>query len=1030
MKTPALLLHTLLITHTASAFAAPQPNVHPFPNTKNQVAPADKSDIPSPQEVQQIAKKITVRITSEKNGGSGVLIAKKGSTYLVLTNAHVARGTTQFQIQAPDGQKYTAKKIDGGFDAKYDLALLQFTSKTKYTLADLDDVASPLTLTRTIYSAGFPFDSKDVRITSGRVSQLSDIPFDDGTQIGYTIDKGKKGIRQGMSGGAILDGRGKFLGINALTAAPISPNYTYNDGSKPLPKLAAQYRQANWGVPVYNFLMRVKPEILYSYNLPKVERQVTPTGFMARLNNQARKMTVRIETRGENGSGVVIAKEGTSYYVLTAKHVVEDEKTKQKFTDIKIITYDQDTHQPTSTIVAEGVDLAVVKFSSKSNYPLAKLGDYMPSREAVTFVGGFPAREKIHSPLWQWQLNPGIMSEMEQSKLQTQDNQSFSNGYDLLYSNISYGGMSGGPVLDTDGNVMGIHGKVDGIDDFIVGQSLGLSIRTFTGLLAELQVKPELLKDIVKNEPKELNDSDAKRVEDVRKNIPVPQENSDKNRWLAYGNQLYRAGKYKQSTIAFDQAITKGEVLKGNYAKALSLGRLGKYELAEIAILKAIKLVPENTKAKYYYFWKYQTIFLISLNKYDAALHSINTAIKLNPQDLILRNEKVGVLMLKRQYKEALAIYDGITRNRPVAAYVYCNRGIVKSLSGDKKGAINDYNEAIKRNANYDHAYYSRGIVRSNSGDKLGGIADYSQAIKINPQYSEAYNNRGVNRWESGDKKGAITDFNMAIKIDPSNAVFYYDRGSIKLFSKDVKGAITDFDRAIELNSRYTRAYINRGKAKSDLGDKKGAIANYTQAIIVSPDNAIAYYNRGSARAELQDFNNAIDDYTQSIKINANDPDAYLKRGIARSALNDFPGAIVDYTLAIKLNPKYAGAYFHRGMAQNKVGDQKAAIDDWTQVIEIQPDFGQAYVLRSRAKNKLGDKQGAIADLNQVIRIMPNVAQAYVVRGMSKNEIGDKPGAIADLTKASELFRQQGQLNMYQQTIGMVEKLKESKTKN
>ena len=62
--------------------------------------------------VNRIAKDITVRITSANNGGSGVLIAKKGNTYLVLTNAHVTRRASQFQIQTPDGQKYNAKPID------------------------------------------------------------------------------------------------------------------------------------------------------------------------------------------------------------------------------------------------------------------------------------------------------------------------------------------------------------------------------------------------------------------------------------------------------------------------------------------------------------------------------------------------------------------------------------------------------------------------------------------------------------------------------------------------------------------------------------------------------------------------------------------------------------------------------------------------------------------------------------------------------------------------------------------------------
>ncbi len=206
----------------------------------------------------------------------------------------------------------------------------------------LNDIGgSPIESERIIYSAGFPFDSKEIRITSGQVSQLSDIPFDDGTQIGYVTDKGKQGIRQGMSGGAIFDSQGNFLGINTVGVAPILPDYTYNDGSKPLPKLKAQYRQANWGIPVYNFLTNVKADILYGYdNLPKVERQVTPTGYLAKLNIKARQMTVRIENSGGTGSGVIVAREGNSYYVLTAKHVVQDEKsnTHQKFTNSQIIT--------------------------------------------------------------------------------------------------------------------------------------------------------------------------------------------------------------------------------------------------------------------------------------------------------------------------------------------------------------------------------------------------------------------------------------------------------------------------------------------------------------------------------------------------------------------------------------------------------------------------------------------------------------------------------------------------------------------
>jgi S1-C subfamily serine protease len=478
-------------------------NIHPAHSNPLSTAPrlaqkGEDGSLLTPQQVQQTAKNITVRISSENNGGSGVIIAKKGDSYLILTNAHVVRQSNSIAIQAPDGQKYQAKSIDGGFNSKYDLALLQFTSKTKYALANLKGIAdSPIEPTRKIYSSGFPFDSRDLRITSGEVSQLTDIPFDDGTQIGYVTNKGEKGIRQGMSGGAIFDAQGNFLGINTIGIAPILPNYTYSDGSKPIPKLAAQYTRANWGIPVYNFLTHVKADILYGYdNLrqTKVEHQTTPTGYMAKLNDTARKKTVRIENSGGTGSGVIVAKEGNSYYVLTAKHVVQDEDgnkpTHQKYTDGQIITYDQDLHPVTSTVVAELVDLAVIKFTSSSNYPVAKLGQYNTKDDDLAFVGGFPGRDKIKSPLWQWQLNPGFIFSQERGKLETQNGASFADGgYDLIYGSISYGGMSGGPVFDTAGNVIGIHGKAEGVDL----SSLGISIKTFTGLAAKLQVAPSLL---------------------------------------------------------------------------------------------------------------------------------------------------------------------------------------------------------------------------------------------------------------------------------------------------------------------------------------------------------------------------------------------------------------------------------------------------------------------------------------------------------------------------------------------------------
>jgi tetratricopeptide (TPR) repeat protein/S1-C subfamily serine protease len=922
MQTAAILIASLVLTHIPLQLATAQAIP---PDTR-----IAQEGLLTPQEVQQRAKNITVRITSENNGGSGVIIAKKGDKYLILTNAHVVRRATKIAIQAPDGQKYAATPLDGGFDAKYDLALLQFTSRTKYTLPDLSGISgSPITTERTIYSAGFPFDASNIRITKGRVSQLSDISFNDGTQIGYVTNKGEKGIRQGMSGGAIFDERGELLGINTVGVTPILPDYTYNDGSKPIAKLKAQYQQANWGIPIYNFLTHVKPDILYGYdNLPKVEHQVTPTGYLARLNTKARQMTVRIEG-GSDGSGVIVARQGRTYYVLTAKHVVADLKTNKQYPTPQIVTYDQDRRSATSTVVAEGVDLAVVRFESSNNYPVARLGEYSQNDGDLAFVGGFPGRDKINSPLWQWQLNPGVLRDRERGKLQTQTNQSFSDGYDLLYSSISYGGMSGGPVLDTAGNVIGIHGSAESTDL----NSLGISIATFTGLATKLQVAPNLL-TITQAHPTDLNPGDRQNVIAAMQNISQPQMLDSGERWLAYGNQLFRTRQVDRAVSAFDTAIAKRQELFGNYGKALSLGHLGKYQLAENAIDRAIAAIPANERKTYYYFWGYQGLIANDLEKYDKAIRSLDTAIQLESNDLKFLNQKAYVLEGIKQHDKSIAIYSEIIQKQP-EGYVYNNRGLAKSNLGNKQGAILDYDRAIAINPKLVLAYNNRGNAKSDLGNNQGAILDYDRAIAINPKDAMAYSNRGVVKSDLGNKQGAILDYDRAIAINPQYVMAYYNRGVAKSDLGNKQGAILDYDRAIAINPQYAKAYGNRGNAKSGLGNKQGAILDYDRAIAINPKDVMAYVNRGVAKSDLGNKQGAIIDYDRAIAINPKLAEVYYNRGNAKSDLGNKQGAILDYDRAIAINPKYAGAYLNRAAAKFALGNKKEAITDMNTAADL-----------------------------------------------------------------------------------------------
>jgi len=194
------------------------------------------------------------------------------------------------------------------------------------------------------------------------------------------------------------------------------------------------------------------------------------------VNNIAREVTVLIKGENSHGSGVIVSQNGDTYYVLTADHVVNFED------DHKIVTADKKAYAIDYGKVKRlpGVDLAVVEFSSEEDYQVAKLANSDQVTEGKpVFVSGWPrltAVGKASGTQLVRQFTDGQVSGFLDTPIE---------GYQMIYTNTTLGGMSGGPVLDAGGRVVGIHGLGD-IEDSEKLQREGLneeSARTIAGLI-------------------------------------------------------------------------------------------------------------------------------------------------------------------------------------------------------------------------------------------------------------------------------------------------------------------------------------------------------------------------------------------------------------------------------------------------------------------------------------------------------------------------------------------------------------------
>lgn len=272
------ILGSLLILPTTGSF--PLSRTYSSPNS------VLLANTLSPAEIRQLASAIAVKVLSNNQRGSGVLIAKSGQTYTVVTNAHVISASKAYRIQTPDGLIHLAVvKNQGSSLEGNDLAVLQFQSKENYWVVSLA-TASDITENQPVYAAGFPFDSQELAFSTGKISLVSPKPFVGGYQIGYTNE-----IIQGMSGGPLLNQEGKLIGVNGLLNYPIlNDAYVYQDNSSPSADLRQRLREFSFAVPIQT-LAQVAPQLAVIpsewRNHKQFSNQQTLTGLAGKIDRIA-----------------------------------------------------------------------------------------------------------------------------------------------------------------------------------------------------------------------------------------------------------------------------------------------------------------------------------------------------------------------------------------------------------------------------------------------------------------------------------------------------------------------------------------------------------------------------------------------------------------------------------------------------------------------------------------------------------------------------------------------------------------------
>ena len=167
------------------------------------------------------------------------------------------------------------------------------------------------------------------------------------------------------------------------------------------------------------------------------------------MENLARQTAVRILTAKSSGSGTIVDRQGQTYTVLTNWHVVafdRGDSLRDSYASRTIVTGDGRRHRPLGVPRRLGdTDLAIVRFQINIEYKIAPISRRSAAVGEPLLAAGFPAGAAVLA------VARGFVELLLPKSLP--------QGYSLGYTNEVKIGMSGGPIFNAEGLLVGINGR-------------------------------------------------------------------------------------------------------------------------------------------------------------------------------------------------------------------------------------------------------------------------------------------------------------------------------------------------------------------------------------------------------------------------------------------------------------------------------------------------------------------------------------------------------------------------------------------
>ncbi|EKX73407.1 conserved hypothetical protein [Theileria equi strain WA] len=239
--------------------------------------------------------------------------------------------------------------------------------------------------------------------------------------------------------------------------------------------------------------------------------------------------------------------------------------------------------------------------------------------------------------------------------------------------------------------------------------------------------------------------------------------------------------------------------------------------------------------------------------KFAEALEMYEKAANLDPENLLIENNKAAVYLEMGEYEKCLEVCNKAIDRRydVVADFVVVSKIYNRMAACYTK--MERYDDAI--------AAYQKSLLEDNNRHTRTALRDLERLkdkmereAYINPEIAEQHREKGNEYFKQFKFPEAKMEYDEAIKRNPNDPKLYSNRAAALMKLCEYPSALTDCTKALELDPQFVKAWARKGNLHMLLKEYHKAMDAFNKGLSIEKDNYECLQGKHNCYLKIQEM--------------------------------------------------------------------------------------------------------------------------------------------------------------------------------